>query len=128
MALSGIVSKGLAGKSVGNPFSRSASLEDLTSAPPVSKDAIQVFLSAPGKVPPVRMLSTDTISSVNLRLKTQGRGFYSRNNCILSGSSSYNDICLEEPSTNSMRFILGVADLLFVNVSTFSGKVRPCSL
>lgn len=125
MSLSRALPKGIVG---GGTFGRSVSCEDLSFAPPAaSKDGIQLLLKAgPGRAPPVRMLASETITSVNLKVRGPSRGFYTKQHCIVSGLDTTVDddalLELERPSER-MCFVLSLSDLLYLSASTKSGQV-----
>ncbi|CAI7776684.1 unnamed protein product [Closterium sp. NIES-53] len=104
----------------GAVVSRVSAFEDF-----LPNDFIQMYIGSSSSQVPRRLLAADGISSVNLKLKGLSRGFYAKHQRIVAGpcaseESLHDGLPSSQPQT--MQFVLGMSDLLFVSVATFSGK------
>ena len=102
-------------------LSRSLSAEDLRRP----ENNIQMYLATGNSDGKKQLLVSDKIAAVSLKLKGPQRGFYTRNHSIFLGSNSNDDFEREAAlvSANTMHLVLGLSELLFISVTTCSGKV-----
>ncbi|CAI5957919.1 unnamed protein product, partial [Closterium sp. NIES-65] len=104
----------------GAVVSRVSAFEDF-----LPNDFIQMYIGSSSSQVPRRLLAADGISSVNLKLKGLSRSFYAKHQRIVAGpcaseESLHDGLPSSQPQT--MQFVLGMSDVLFVSVATFSGK------
>ncbi|XP_010523810.1 PREDICTED: phosphatidylinositol 4-kinase gamma 4 [Tarenaya hassleriana] len=95
-------------------------------ADPYPDESILVYLSLPGTVIPMRVLESDSIQSVKLRIQSY-RGFVVRNQKLVFGGrelarSNSNIREYGVSDGNILHLVLKVSDLQVIDVRTTSGK------
>ncbi|KAL1326416.1 hypothetical protein HN51_036511 [Arachis hypogaea] len=92
----------------------------------VPVDPIVIYLTVDGVVTPIRVLESDSIASVKMRIQTC-KGFVVKNQkLVYSGRElSRNDTLIKDYGVtdgNVLHLVLRLSDLLFIVVKTVSGK------
>ncbi|KAL9256679.1 Phosphatidylinositol 4-kinase gamma 4-like protein [Drosera capensis] len=89
-------------------------------------ESIQIYLSVSGSMIPMRVLGSDSIESVKLRIQSC-KGFVVKNQKLVCGGRvlSRNNSLVRDYGVsdgNVLHLVLRLSDLLVINVKTFSGK------
>ncbi|KAL2536334.1 Phosphatidylinositol 4-kinase gamma 4 [Forsythia ovata] len=95
-------------------------------SPMHSQESILIYLSMSGSMIPMRVLESDSIESVKLRIQTY-KGFVVKNQKLVSGGrelSRSNSLIREYGVTdgNVLHLVLRLSDLQVINVRTSCGK------
>lgn len=93
---------------------------------PSSDQSIMVYLALSGSMLPLRLLESDSIESVKLRIQTC-KGFVMKNQKLICGGRelSRSDSLVRDYGVtdgNVLHLVLKLSDLQVINVSTASGK------
>uniref|UniRef100_A0A7N0TF47 Ubiquitin-like domain-containing protein n=1 Tax=Kalanchoe fedtschenkoi TaxID=63787 RepID=A0A7N0TF47_KALFE len=93
---------------------------------PSSDESIRVFLALSGSRLPFRLLPSDSIESVKLRIQTC-KGFVMKNQKLICGGRelSRNDSLVRDYGVtdgNVLHLVLRLSDLQLINVTTTTGK------
>ncbi|KMT11898.1 hypothetical protein BVRB_5g098650 [Beta vulgaris subsp. vulgaris] len=92
-----------------------------------SSESILVYLSVVGSVIPIRVLESDSIASVKLRIQTCKKGFVGKKQILVYGGRELarNDSLVKEYGVSDgdvLHLVLKLSDLLAITVSTTCGK------
>ncbi|XP_016486959.1 phosphatidylinositol 4-kinase gamma 4 [Nicotiana tabacum] len=91
-----------------------------------SNESIVIYITIAGSVTPMRVLESDSIASVKLRIQTN-KGFVMKRQKLVFGGRqlSRNDSLVKDYGVtdgNVLHLVLKLSDLLVINVRTTSGK------
>ncbi|XP_075096743.1 phosphatidylinositol 4-kinase gamma 4-like isoform X2 [Nicotiana tabacum] len=91
-----------------------------------SNESIVIYISVAGSVIPMRVLESDSIASVKLRIQTSKGFVVKRQKLVFGGRElSRNDSLVKDYGVtdgNILHLVLKLSDLLVINVSTTCGK------
>lgn len=93
---------------------------------PWLKDSILIFLSVAGSVIPLRVLESDSIASVKLRIQTYKGFFVKKQKLVFDGKElARNNSCVQDYGVcdgNVLHLVLRLSDLQAITVRTLCGK------
>uniref|UniRef100_A0A2P2J3Z3 1-phosphatidylinositol 4-kinase n=2 Tax=Rhizophora mucronata TaxID=61149 RepID=A0A2P2J3Z3_RHIMU len=93
---------------------------------PHSSDSILIFLSVTGSVIPMRVLESDSIASVKLRIQASKGFFVKEQKLVFDGRElARNNSCIKEYGVsdgNILHLVLRLSDLQAITVRTVCGK------
>lgn len=93
---------------------------------PWLKDSILIFLTVAGSVIPMRVLESDSIASVKLRIQTYKGFFVKKQKLVFDGKElARNNCCVQDYGVsdgNVLHLVLRLSDLQAITVRTVCGK------
>lgn len=97
----------------------------------VEQGGIEMFVTSSSGRIPSRILSTDSIASVSLRMRGPSRGFYAKPNRIVSSlqaDAPCDQDTLSASASQTMQLVVRMPDILRIFVTTFSGQEYSLSM